>query len=167
MRRISTLLASAEMTGLRVRIAGDPSPMPELVKKAPRNVEFLGALSRADVDALYRGARFLVVPSLWFETFGLVAAEAMSHGIPVIASNMGALAEVVDDGTTGLLFEPGNPEALAGKMSALWNDSALCKRMGRMAREKVIREYSEDTHYRRLMAVYEAATNAEGQLRRE
>ena len=157
---ISTLLASAEMTGLRVRIAGDPSPMPELVKKAPANVEFLGPLGREDVETLYRSARFLVLPSLWFETFGLVAAEAMSHGVPVIASNMGGLTEVVDDGATGFLFEPGNAEDLANKMSVLWSNAALCRRMGRTAREKVIREYSEDAHYRRLMAVYETAIRA-------
>jgi glycosyltransferase involved in cell wall biosynthesis len=157
---IATLLAGAGMTGLRVRIAGDPSPMPEIAKKAPANVEFLGPLSKEDVEELYRGARFVVLPSLWFETFGLVAAEAMSHGVPVIASNMGGLTEVVDDGATGFLFEPGNAEDLANKMSVLWSNAALCRRMGRTAREKVIREYSEDAHYRRLMAVYETAIRA-------
>jgi glycosyltransferase involved in cell wall biosynthesis len=162
---ISTLLASAEMTRLRVRIAGDPSPMPELVKKAPANVEFLGPLCREDVETLYRSARFLVLPSLWFETFGLVAAEAMSHGVPVIASNMGGLTEVVDDGATGFLFEPGNPEDLANKMRVLWSDPALCRRMGQTAREKVIREYNEDTHYRRLTVVYETAIRTAKELR--
>jgi len=162
---ISTLLASAEMTGLRVRIAGDPSPMPELVKKAPANVEFLGPLCREDVETLYRSARFLVLPSLWFETFGLVAAEAMSHGVPVIASNMGGLPEVVDDGATGFLFEAGNPEDLANKMRVLWSDPALCRRMGQTAREKVTREYSEDTHYGRLMVVYETAIRTAKELR--
>ena len=61
----------------------------------------------------------LVVPSTWFETFGIVAGEAMNHRLPVVASDIGALAEVVEDGVTGLLFETGNAVELADRLTTL------------------------------------------------
>jgi len=157
---IDTLLASAGTTGLRVRLAGDHSPMNDAVATAPSNVEFMGRMKPNEVGALYQHARFAVLPSLWFETFGLVAAEAMSYGLPVIASNIGGLTEVVDHGVTGFLTEPGDAGDLARKMKLLWDRPELCRKMGQAAREKVIREYSEDVYYKRLMAVYEQAVGS-------
>jgi len=154
---IETLLAAARITGLKVRVAGDHSQAPGLVKGAPPNVECLGPLDRTEVGRFYQNARFTVFPSLWYETFGLVAAEAMSYGLPVVASNRGGVVEVVEDGVTGLLFEPGNPDDLANKMKRLWEDADLCRRMGQAGREKVLREYSEDVYYERLIAVYRNA----------
>jgi glycosyltransferase involved in cell wall biosynthesis len=81
----------------------------------------------------------------------------MSHGLPVIASRIGGLQEIVEDGVAGFLFEPGNAEDLAEKMKRLWDNPDLCRQMGRAGREKAIREYSEDVYYERLMAVYQKA----------
>jgi len=154
---IETFLASARRTGLPVSLAGDHSQMPDLLRTAPTNAQFIGYLSRDQLVAFYRNARFLVVPSICFEAFGLVAAEAMSHGLPVIASRIGGLPEVVQDGITGLLFEPGKVEELADKMKQLWGNPTLCRKMGQAGREKVIREYNEDVYYERLMTVYDRA----------
>lgn len=154
---IDTLLAAAHWTRLPVRLAGDYSEMLNLVKMAPQNAQFIGQLNRGQLVGFYRNARFLVVPSLCFETFGLTAAEAMSHGLPVIASRIGGLPEIVEDGVTGILFEPGNAKVLAHKMKLLWENPDLCRRTGQAGREKAIREYSEDVYYKRLMAVYEKA----------
>jgi len=154
---INTLLASARYSGLPLRLAGDYSPMQKTVATASPKVQFVGSLKREQLDMFYRNARFLVVSSICFETFCLVAAEAMSHGLPVIASRIGALPEVVEDGITGLLFEPGNSEDLASKMKFLWENPDLCQRMGLAGREKAIKEYSEDVYYDRLMAAYEKA----------
>ena len=154
---IETLLTSARMTGLEVHLAGDYSQMPALRENAPPNVTFSGLLGRSEVRQFYQDARFLVFPSLWYETFGLVTAEAMSCGLPVIASNIGAVPEVVEDGVTGLLFEAGNAADLAAKMRFLWDHPGLCREMGQAGREKVIREYSEDVYYDRLMHVYRRA----------
>ena len=71
-----------------------------------------------------------------FETFGLVAAEAMSHGVPVVAARIGALKELVEDGVDGLLFERGDPRDLAAALRRVWDDPDLCRRMGQAAREK-------------------------------
>lgn len=149
-----TLLGAARSAGLPVRIAGNGPLRSRLEKDVPANVQLVGLLDRTAVDMFYREARFVVVPSLCFEGFPLVVAESMSHGLPVIASRIGGLPEIVDDGVTGLLFEPGNVEELAIKMRLLWENPELCRRMGRAGREKVMREYSEDRYYRRLMAVY-------------
>jgi glycosyltransferase involved in cell wall biosynthesis len=154
---IATLLASVQLTGLPVRLAGDYSGMPEIVKNASASAKFIGHLNRNQLDGFYRNARFLVVPSVWFEPFGLVVAEAMSRGLPVIASRIGGLPEIIEDGVTGLLFEPGNADDLAEKMKLLWRSPNMCRQMGMAGREKAIREYSEDVYYKRLMVVYKRA----------
>jgi len=158
---IDTLLTAAGRTGLPVRIAGDNSQKSELVKKTPPNARFVGLLDPDQVAGFYRNARFSVVPSICFETFGLVAAEAMSHGLPVIASRTGALPEIVEDGVTGFLFKPGNTKELASKMKLLWENPDLCRKMGKAARDKVIREYGEDLYYRRLIETYHRAIDLE------
>ena len=147
---LDTLLAALEMTGLPLQIAGSAPENP-----ITANVTWRGFLQGAELDAFYRHARFLVVPSLWFETFGLVAGEAMAHGIPVIASRIGALAELVEDGRTGLLFSPGNADELAAQMLRLWNDPDLCRRLGKAGREKILKLCHPDIYYAGLMGVYE------------
>jgi glycosyltransferase involved in cell wall biosynthesis len=154
---IEILLAAAQKTGLPLRLAGDYSTMPEIIKRAPPDAEFTGHLNQTELFEFYRNARFLIVPSTAFESFGIVAVEAMSHGLPVIASKLGGLLEIVDDGVTGFLFEPGNSEDLAVKMKLLWDAPDLCWQMGQAGREKVVREYNEDTYYNRIMACYEKA----------
>lgn len=154
---INTLLEAARQTELHVCLAGDYSQVLEIVKKAPQNVQFIGHMNRGQLDEFYRNARFSAVPSVWFEAFGLVAAEAMSYGLPVIASKIGGLVEIIDDGVTGSLFEAGNAKELADKMKLLWKNPDLCRQMGVAGREKVIQEYSEDVYYQRIMDVYRKA----------
>jgi len=154
---VDTLLTAAGRSGLPVRIAGDYSQNPEFVEMTPPNVRFVGLLNRDRLAGFYQNARFSVVPSICFETFGLVAAEAMSYGLPVIASRIGALPEIVEDGVTGFLFEPGNKEELAGKMKLLWENPDMCRQMGKAARDKVICEYGKDLYYRRLVETYQRA----------
>lgn len=151
------LMASTLLPHLSVRLAGDGPLLSKLIAKAPQNVSFVGWLNRIQLASFYEKARFVVVPSIWSEVFGMVAIEAMSYGLPVVASRLGGLAEIVKDGITGLLFNPGDPDDLAEKMKMLWQDKELCSRMGMAARERVILEYSEDVYYKRLMAVYKKA----------
>jgi len=154
---VDTLLeATALLPEMPVRLAGDGAIRIQLVQKAPKNAEFVGLLDRGRLAGFYRKARFIVVPSECFEMCPLVISEAMSHGLPVIASNIGGLPEIVEDGVTGLLFEPGNADELAKKMKLLWENPDLCRQMGKAGREKAIRDYSEDVYYKRLMAVYKS-----------
>lgn len=163
---IKTLLTSAGHTEIPVHLAGDYSQMPEILRTAPPNIQFMGLINRNKINRFYRNARFSVVPSICFETFGLVAAEAMSHGLPVIASRIGALPEIVEEGVTGFLFDPGNAEELTSKMKLLWENEDLCRKMGEAARKKAIHEYSEDVYYKRLMAVYKKAIEINNERKR-
>ena len=107
------------------------------------------------------------MPSLCYETFGLILAEASLYGKPVVASRLGAMAEIVDDGKTGLLFDSGNAEDLARKIRTLWDDPELCRQMGQAGKEKALREYSPEKYYDRLMAVYEKAIKLDSPHRDE
>jgi glycosyltransferase involved in cell wall biosynthesis len=137
-----------------VRVAGGGTMLPIDAPGLPKNVQFVGRLDHSELAAFYQKARFLVVPSVCYEQQPLVAIEAMLCALPVIASRIGGLPEVVEDGVSGLLFQPGNAEDLAYKMKALWASPTLCKEFGQAGRRKATLSYSEDTYYTRLMSVY-------------
>lgn len=114
----------------------------------------LGNLSGAAVQQAMNSAVALVVPSIWYENFPRTIVEAFACGLPVIASRIGALADLVCDRKTGLLFEPGNPRDLASKMAwALANPERMAE-MGRMARAQYEEQFSADENYRMLMRIY-------------
>jgi glycosyltransferase involved in cell wall biosynthesis len=150
---IGTLLEAARLARLPVRLARNEKSL--ITVEIPPDASVVVTHGRDDLARFYRAARFVVVPSVWFETFGLVGAEAMSHGVPVVASRIGALAELVEDGVDGLQFEPGRPDDLADKMTRLWADADLRRRMGRAARQKVERVWSADRHFEQTCALYE------------
>jgi glycosyltransferase involved in cell wall biosynthesis len=139
------------------RNAGSRVTMP-----TPRGMEVVLTSSRDELNDFYRGSRALAFPSIWFETFGLVGAEAMSHGIPVVASRLGAMTSLLEDGVHGLLFEPGNPLHLAKQVQRLWNDPVLCRELGRAARKRACREWGPTVHLRALLKVYEEALKRSG-----
>ncbi len=107
----------------------------------------------------FQGADILVVPSLE-EGFGRAAAEGGACGLPVIASRVGGLSEVVSDGETGLLVEPNDPDGLALAIDKLAVDTSLSKAMGQAARERVRRTFRMDIHVRRLEAIYKEILSA-------
>jgi glycosyltransferase involved in cell wall biosynthesis len=155
---VATLLEAARRTAeIPVRLFGGGPTLDEHLNDAPENVEFRGQVDTTEIAQAYRGARFLVVPSRWFEGCPLVILEAMSFGLPVIASRIGGLSELVDEGVTGMLFEPGNGEELAGKMVTLWRDPGLCQKMGEAGRCKAAREFGEKDYWIRLKGIYELA----------
>ncbi len=137
-----------------LKLAGSGPLLEELKRTSPSNVEFKGQLLSGQMRSFYRNARFVVVSSITYEMCPLVILEAFSHGIPVIASRLGAQQELVEDGVSGLLFDPGNPEDLRCKMKQLWEDPLLCQRLGQAGYERVIRAHSEESYYERLMGVY-------------
>lgn len=121
------------------------------------NVELLGYLTPDEVMQTMRGARIAIFPSEWYETFGRVAVEAFACAVPVIASNMGAMAEVVTDGRTGLHFAPGDPEDLAAKVSWAWTHPAEVAAMGRNARQDFETRFTAERNLAMLMDVYRTA----------
>jgi glycosyltransferase involved in cell wall biosynthesis len=102
-------------------------------------------------------ARLLVLPSVCFEGFPLVIREAYAHGVPVAASRLGALPELVREGEAGVLFEPGEPADIQRTVAAAWGNQALLAEMGRRARAEFEAKYTAEIAYRRLMEIYESA----------
>lgn len=155
---LDTLIRAARLSGLPIHVAGPAGsdPVPLLAQGVPVTITD----GPASLAAFYRGARALVVPSLWFETFAIVAAEAMAHGVPVIASRIGALQDTVREGVTGLHFIPGDAADLARQMRRLWDDPALCRQLGAAGHADVSARFKEDAHFNRLIAAYEAALKA-------
>ena len=155
---VGMLLEAARKSGsIPFSIAGGIEPMPGLSASAPPNVRFLGRLTPTEMAGFYANARTVVVPSIWYETFGMVIVEAMLARRPVIASRIGPIPDLIDDNVTGLLFEPGNADELAEKIRYLWERPGLRRKMGEAGREKALREYSAERYYEKLMALYEKA----------
>jgi glycosyltransferase involved in cell wall biosynthesis len=158
---LDTLLDAWGRLGGRMplRIVGD-GPLGPLVRATAGRtpgVEWLGRKSVDEVSRLMAEAAFLVFPSKWYETFGLVAIEAFARGTPVIAARIGAIAEVVAHGRTGLHFRPGDPEDLAGQVEwALTHPSELAV-MRREARTEFETKYTAKRNYELLMDIYERA----------
>jgi len=149
---IHTLGEAARLSGLPFRMARNERNLVTI--DMPSEVEAVVTRDRDDLATFYRGARMLVFPSIWFETFGIVGAEAMSHGVPVVASRIGALANLVEDGVDGLLFDPGDSRDLADKVTRLWNDPELCRRLGQAARTKAEHEWNPRRHFERHLDLY-------------
>jgi len=126
-------------------------------------VTFTGPLPRRDVIRAYGSSDIFVLPSL-FEPFGIVLLEAMASGVPVVASRIGGIAEVVQDGETGLLVPPGNSQALAEALGRLISDPSLRSRMGEAGRLRAA-AYSWDILLPRILKVYEEAIGECGQWR--
>ena len=142
---------------IQFKAAGSYDLLPHLPGQAPENFEFCGHLNNEQVDKFYANSRIIVLCSICYEGFGLVLLEAMIRGRAVICSRIGGLPEIVEDGVTGLLFEPGKVEDLSEKIRYLWDRPALCQQMGRAGREKAVREYSPKKYYERLIAIYKKA----------
>lgn len=139
----------------QLRVAGDGPVAGMLGDMA--GVARLGSLPGEVVRHEMSRAVALVVSSIWYENFPRTIVEAFACGLPVIASRIGALADIVRDGETGLLFEPGNPRDLADKMAWALTHPDEMANMGRKARVQYEAEFSAEVNYQRLMAIYQEA----------
>jgi glycosyltransferase involved in cell wall biosynthesis len=120
-------------------------------------VHVRGFVSDPELMQATRRAQFLVLPSLVYEGFPMVIAEAFAAGLPIIASRLGAMAELVRDGETGLHFNAGDAADLAAKVRwAVANPQAMSE-MSMRARQTYLRLYTPQANYRRLMEIYDDA----------
>lgn len=155
---VDVLIEAARRTGLPTKIAGDPRQMMHLVEGAPDNVQFVGGLKREQIPAFLDDVRALVVPSVWYEAFGIVCVEALSRGIPVIAADAGGLSEVIQHNETGLLVPMADPVALGDAMQRLWDDVNLTQRLGRRGYEVARQRYTVEAFYRGITALWSEVT---------
>ena len=140
---------------LALRVAG--SGPEERRLHMHHGVTMLGALGQAEVRTEMQRAQVLVLPSIWYENFPLTLVEAYAAGLPVIASRIGALAELVEHGETGLLFEPGDARGLADALEWACRNPAAMLAMGANARALYEARYTPDINYAQTLAVYRSA----------
>jgi glycosyltransferase involved in cell wall biosynthesis len=152
---VHVLLKAARQLALPVKLSRNVTQSATI--ELPPGVDVVVTSDREELDAFYRAARMLVLPSLWFDSFPTVGEEAMGHGIPVVGSRIGGVPEMVVDGVDGVLFEPGDANGLAEKVGALWRDPQRCREMGAAARAKAVANWGAAPHARRVMQVYERA----------
>lgn len=120
----------------------------ELRKQAAglRRVRFMGWVSQDDIHHYYRGALGVVVPSVTYETFGIVVIEALAHRVPVIVNNLGALPEVVQETGGGLVYN--TQQELRGHLDRLAGDSQLRAALAERGHQSVVEKYSPEAHLR-------------------
>jgi glycosyltransferase involved in cell wall biosynthesis len=167
---IMTLLRAWQMLkDIPLKIVGD-GPLRDKIQEFIKqegliNVEFLGRKTRNEVFQLMQKAQVLVFPSECYEGFPMTVAEAFACGLPVIASRLGAIAEIVEDGRTGLLFRPGDPEDLAAKVEWAWTHPGELEKMGQEARREYERKYTAERNYEMLREIYKQAMRCNGRSR--
>ena len=122
--------------------------------RTEKDIHFRGQLPRGNTLDVMKGARFVVFPSESYEGFPMTIAEAYACGLPVIASRLGSMAEIVEDGRTGLLFTPGDPADLAAKVDWAWAHTRAMEEMGRNARALYEQRYTAERNYKALMEIY-------------
>lgn len=131
----------------------------ELIEGAPSQANFLGVVPHDELPALYRTAAVVVCPSQWDNSPNVIY-EAMASGVPVVATRVGGIPELVEDGVTGILVQVGNVDELAGALSGLLGDAPRRARMGACGREKAVQEYRVEKVLERTMELYKGVVRA-------
>lgn len=148
--------------GLQLVGSGDSEARLRIAAAGAPGVSFRGQLPQTDVRQLLARCRAAVVPSLCYETFSRVVGEAFSLGTPVIASRIGALAEIVNDGENGLLIKPGDPRDIARGLTQIATSDELTHTLGRCARGDFEKKFDPAVTTARLLSIYEAPLPAAG-----
>ena len=155
---IDTLLrAWRSMCGrIPLKIAGTGPLATEVANAATQisSVEYLGQVSSHEAYALLGRAAFVVFPSEWYEGAPMTVLEAFAKGTPVVASNLGGLASMINHGSTGLHFRPGDADDLFRQVSSLWDDVDCRSRMRTAARLEYEAKYTAAANYRMTSSIY-------------
>jgi glycosyltransferase involved in cell wall biosynthesis len=146
---------------VNLKIVGD-GPLSSLARAAADSdsrIQWLHRLEPSAVMSILDQARCLIMPSVCYETFGLTIAEAFAKGTPTITANLGAMAELVDDGRTGLVFEANNAADLVSKVKRLWAEPAAAFRQ--QARSEYESNYTAAANYEKLIEIYQRAVSSQ------
>ena len=158
---VKFLLEAWRSVKLPLKIIGD-GPLREEMERTThnqsiKNVEFLGHCSSEKCQEYMQTAKLLLVPSQCYENFPRVIAEAFSCGVPVVASRLGSLAEIVEDGKTGILFEPQDIASFIQKIDWAMTHEKELNAMGANARRIFEERYTAEQNYQQLMKIYQNA----------
>jgi glycosyltransferase involved in cell wall biosynthesis len=141
-----------------LRIIGDGPSRAQLESNATAeghaNIRFMGRMAHDQVIEAIKDARFVIFPSELYETFGLGIIEAFACGVPVLASQLGSMQEIVQEGHSGLLFRPGDANDLARVVVRAWEEPEYMRHLGEQARKEYETKYTAAANYRRLIEIY-------------
>ena len=157
---VRVLLDAAALlpAGVGVRLLGSGRLAEEVTERVTRErlpVHLLGPGTPGDAASLLRRSQVAVLPSTWPENCPMSLLEAAALGVPVVASAVGGVPELVDDGRTGLLVPPGDAAALAAALGRLAHDPHLARRLGEAGRERVRARHDPGRHVEALVGAYE------------
>lgn len=154
---VRTLLeAAARAPRVPFRIAGD-GPLLDLVRRAENDhLTYLGHVDQATVARLRREALVTVAPSECYEVQPFGVLESMAAGTPVVGSRLGGLAEIVEDGETGVLVRAGDPGGLARAIEGIWDDRSRAAALGERAWQFARERFAPETQARLMVALYES-----------
>jgi glycosyltransferase involved in cell wall biosynthesis len=155
-KRVDIALEAARGVGARVVVAGEGPESAALRERYPE-AEFVGHVDASRVADLLGRCRAAVMTSIWPENAPMSVLEAMAAGCPVIASRIGGIPEIVEDGVTGILAPAGDVAAVADAMRALASDPARAAAMGEAGHARALSEYTLERHTDRLLEVYHRA----------
>ena len=151
---------------------GEKAPMLEIIGDGPEryalekqadennpagNIRFMGQLPYEETQKILARACLLILPSLWFEGFPMVIREAFALGVPVAASRLGSMPDIVTDEENGVLFAPGDAKDLFEKVSSVWQKPGSLAVMGKNARKAFEERYTAERNYEMLMEIYRRA----------
>jgi glycosyltransferase involved in cell wall biosynthesis len=157
---LHTLIRAIARTPLTLEVCGVGPELQRNRRLASRlrvadRVVFTGWTDPEGLDAAFGRCAVLAVPSLWPEPFGLVGLDAMSRGVPVVASNTGGIPDWLEDGRNGVLIPPGDVDELARALTLVCADHEGLARMGAAGRARAVTEFSAAVHTRRLNDLYQ------------
>ena len=168
---VETIIKAYEkLPGYELKIMGDDTTEEAkrlkayVEKRKIKNVEFLGFKSGIELENVIKGARFTLIPSIWYDNLPNTALESFQYSKPVIASNIGSLPELVVDGVNGFLFEAGNDKALVEAIKK-FDDNESVVNMGAESRKRLETRFAPQTHYEVLMKVFNSVRRQKGKGR--
>ena len=159
---LNLIEAFSNLKNEKLYIAGD-GPERERIENIikdghlEKNILFLGYLKQDQVKEYLRKARFVVVPSIWYENCPYSILETQAIGKPVIGANIAGIPELVQDKVNGLTYQYDDIKELEEKMKILFENRLLAEEYGKKAREIAIKEYSKDAYYNQIIKIYEKA----------
>jgi len=146
--------AFAKLQNEKLIVAGTGTDLEKYKAAATNNVKFTGFLNRDELNIIMAKAKAVIVPSQWYETFGMVIIEAFSNAVPVIVGDIGNIGILVNDGVTGKKFKYDSADSLADMIKEYESMNQDALRMN--ARKCYEDYYSPEVNYNRLMKIYKA-----------
>lgn len=156
---LNLIKAFKNIKNYQLYIAGD-GPDIEKVKKYIKDnkledkIKLLGFLNSDEVKEYVRKARFIVVPSVWYENCPYSVLETLVMGKPIIGSNLGGIPELVKDNENGLIYKYNDIKELGNKMQELFDNKEKAMQLGKVAKENAKKDFSKELYYNKIMDVY-------------